>query len=107
VQPTASGGIVAGDDDLLLLDCKRQGFQAWVLGLKYGCIEAIVVLHHVALDWLYKLPSVTRAHVRNELSLGSLCEVESFCFPSCPHRSADRPPQWSKKSREVFETCMA
>lgn len=43
-QAAPPGFIVAGDDDLLLLDGQRQRLERRVLCLQYGCIEAIIIL---------------------------------------------------------------
>jgi len=44
VQTPAAGFVVAGDDDLFLLDGQAALFQGWILVFDYRGIEAVVVL---------------------------------------------------------------
>jgi len=44
VQATSSGLIVAGDDDVFLLNGQRQGLEGWVLRLEDRGVETVVVL---------------------------------------------------------------
>ena len=60
MQPPLASFIVAGHDNLLLLDGEREGLQDGTLGLEHGGVEAIVILQ-AAINSLYKRTARRRA----------------------------------------------
>ena len=87
VQASTASFIVAGYNDLFLLDRQRQRLERGILILDYGCIETIIVLPAAAALASEQMPvrhnartltkwRMTRASAR--LGLAAICHGRSF-----------------------------
>ena len=104
MQAATSRCVVASHYDLLLLDGEGQSLQTWVLGFEDSRIEAVVVLHgEISLVGPVTLMAKC-AYVRNAQLRDCLCEVESFSFPSFPHRIMDQATRVTQDRRKMSES---